>query len=209
MIKKSLEWFGGSVVVYVLVAACAGHGKDDGVTGSNNGGASGPVDSGNLTGGKGNGSILDPVPEAEAAEDGSRLKVMRIASADGLKVPTGGVWDSQLNIECFRSMAEDGAFRCLPRLRMNILNLFADSGCTQAVSSWDQCDSAPEYMVNSYRDNNCIVSRIWRTGPEVDKVYVKSGNDCIEAVGQSDYRHFRVGAAVPASSFAELSLEYD
>jgi hypothetical protein len=69
MIRKALEWLGGSVLVYVLVAACGSSGGSghivSGAGGEGSGGvqgAAGETEDGGLMG-----DVMNPVPDAMAA----------------------------------------------------------------------------------------------------------------------------------------------
>jgi hypothetical protein len=71
MIRRALEWFGGSVLVYVLVAACSstsgggGQPVSMGEGGDGSGGVQGNGGEG-VQGGR-DGGIMNPVPDAMAA----------------------------------------------------------------------------------------------------------------------------------------------
>lgn len=164
MFRRALEWFGGSVLVYALVAACAGADLDgtgdassggaDGDGGGKSGmGASGSggTGSGNSPGSTGGTSMMNPVPDALAfPESGSRLRVQTIEGADGsANVIAGQFYDSELEETCSPGRAADGVTRCLPS-SVALGGFFADAGCsTRVVYSTKDC-TAPKVLSVDY-----------------------------------------------------------
>jgi len=120
----------GSVVVYLIVAACSAAGSSgigssiDGGGGSGDGGSSGGLLD----------AVTDPVPSASADtnQSGSRLKVKYYAGDDGSKAFVG-FFDSQLKADCFFGKAADGVTRCLPGVEALLAGYYADPSCTQPV----------------------------------------------------------------------------
>jgi hypothetical protein len=161
--KEGLKLVLGSVVVYVVMAACAsvgtmspsdtsaGAGSSGGaVSGSSSGGAvsgssSGAASDGSGSSGASNGddsggmslldALTDPVPAAKAdtTQSGSRLKAKYYVGSDGSKQFAG--WhDSMLNVDCGFSLASDGTTRCIPTTATLVLAWFSDSGCSQPLA---------------------------------------------------------------------------
>lgn len=233
MLRKSLEWVGGSVLVYVLVAACSSavdsqgpDGSDGGATasqGEGEGTGASPAGDGDGSGasstGHGNssgGSILDPitdpVPEAEAAEDGERIINRYITTSDGLK-KAQGFWDTELEVECTFGVAEDGETRCLPvTSTANVSGYFSDSGCTVPVAAAvvGPCQTSDyayrylspatcaggQYNIVVYRLENTISSTVYQGTP---------GNCSEISEGLRDAFDFYSITKVPTSTFAEGS----
>src|SRR5688572_11791462 len=162
MVRRSLEWVAGSIVVYVL-AACASKADLDGMmeiatggiasmiggtngsgaegsdgqgaesSGAQGAGAMGSDGSGAMgEGATGGTSIIDPVPEAEAAEDGTRIVNLYWTTADGLKTPAG-FYDKDLDVQCSFMLTTDGVSRCLPTVATAFMgpSYFLDENCTQ------------------------------------------------------------------------------
>lgn len=154
MMRRAVEWFLGSVLVYVVVSACAASkgvddlvemasggikammGGSDSMAGAlASGSSSSKPDGGNAEtgsgatqgegatnqgsgatqgeGASGGMSIMNPVPDANAAEDGTRIVNLYRTTPDGLKTPEG-YWDKVLQMRCSFFLAEDGKERCIP-----------------------------------------------------------------------------------------------
>lgn len=209
MIRRVLEWLGGSVIVYVLVSACATLDVDgNGLAGSGPDG----VGSGAQPNGPGaqpNGpGILNPVPEAEAAEDGSRLVNVYWTTADGLKTPAG-YYDKQLGSPCIFSPASDGKFRCLPSLPSASLGYFSDAACSvQLANSWKTSCEVPVNVralveVEGKCDSGSVV---YSLGPAYSgSVYSGTPDNCVLADASTlDTRNFySVGAEIPPTTYVE------
>ncbi len=168
------------------------------------------------TGGSPLDSILDPVPDADAAEDGTRLKVIYQVSADGLKVPiTWQYFDSELGIECAVHRATDGKQRCLPN-RSAALTAFTDTSCTQPIVLFasDSCASgvpsrviavdAASLSCGSYSYEAYSVGSAY-----AGSVYYKSGANCVDAsASYASYTKHQVTKLAP-SQFAEVTTTHE
>lgn len=201
MFRRSIEWFLGSVVVYILTAACAATGGIDGmvematgglaamVGGTQGSGAEGSdgqgaessgaqasdgegADNSDGEGATGGVSIIDPVPDADAAEDGTRIVNLYRTTADGLKTAEG-YWDKDLGFRCSFQKKADGKDYCVP--------LF-DAYTTYFLD--DQCTS-PVFLVT------CNGTR-----PSTGGVYAAADGSC----GVAEYRPYTVGNEVPVPS---------
>lgn len=210
MIRRVLEWLGGSVIVYVLVSACATLDVDgNGLAGSGPDG----VGSGAQPNGPGaqpNGpGILNPVPEAEAAEDGSRLVNVYWTTADGLKTPAG-YYDKQLGSPCFFSLASDGKFRCIPNLPSAYLsNYFSDAACSVQLASASKTSCEAPVIVTRLAEveGKCGSDYIYYSlGPAYSgSVYSGTPDNCVLASASTlDTRNFySVGAEIPPTTYVE------
>jgi hypothetical protein len=225
----------GSVVVYVVVAACAGGSPDpSGASaagpGSSGGGADGsgsPVaapandDSGGRTFLD---ALVDPVPsaKADANQSGSRLKAKYYVGKDGSKQFFG--WhDSMLDVDCSFVGAADETTRCLPvgvGVGTSVAAVFSDAACSRPVilvakgcfptGYVDQFVTAPPPA--------CAVSfhRIFRSGdPYVGALYTGTPASCSAApeagpdspTAGSDI--FALGAEVPQGTFVVAVVQTD
>jgi hypothetical protein len=112
----------GSIVVYVVVAACG----SDGAGGGGGDGGTGLVDS--LVD-----SLANPVGDAKAEPNGSgsRLKAKYLSGGDGSKQFLFEFHDTERNEDCSFKLASDMKTRCLPDGRK--AELYADAACTQPV----------------------------------------------------------------------------
>lgn len=210
MIRRVLEWLGGSVIVYVLVSACATLDVDgNGLAGSGPDG----VGSGAQPNGPGaqpNGpGILNPVPEAEAAEDGSRLVNVYWTTADGLKTPVG-YYDKQLGTPCIFSLASDGKFRCLPSLPSALLgNYFSDAACSVQLAYDAKSSCEVPVIVNRVAEveGKCGFRQTrYSLGPAYSgSVYSGTPDNCgLASVHALDaYNFYSVGAEIPPTTYVE------
>lgn len=139
---------GGSIAIYVVMAACgAGGGSPTAASGDGGGASSGAVGDGS-----GSGSLLDvltdPVSEAQADpnQSGTRLKLNYYAGADGSKQVAASMHDTMLNVDCYFQTAVDGTTRCLPL--GTATNYYSDANCTQplAVVSTSAGTVTPQYV---------------------------------------------------------------
>jgi hypothetical protein len=158
--KEAGKMLGGSIAIYVIMAACsAGSGPTKGSasldagqassgSGSGSGGASGAasgVDGSSSSGGadgSGSGSLLDaitdPVSEASANpnQSGTRLKANYYAGSDGSKQFLGNFHDTLRNEDCSFTnpiWLQNGTIFCVPRANSGGSLFYADSACTQPV----------------------------------------------------------------------------
>lgn len=62
----------------------------------------------------------------------ARLQPHYVSGADGSRLPTGGIWDSQRKEACAYRRTEDNVTRCIPSGEMAVewAGLYADSSCT-------------------------------------------------------------------------------
>jgi len=172
--RETIKVFGGSVAIYVIMAACSAssgpQANSGGDAGLARGGSSGGTPSDGSSGGSGSESsdgsgtdgsehddgpsildaLTDPVSEAsaDANQSGSRLKATFYAGADGSK-QAAGMHDSQLNVDCSFQMATDGTLRCLPANGQASIYYFSDSGCTQPVPYQVKNCGTPAYALGS------------------------------------------------------------
>lgn len=252
--RRAVEWFLGSVLVYVFVAACAASKSVDDLVemasggikaiigGSNsmagslgtgataqapNGGkaetgsgatqGSGATDQGSGAtqgeGASGGMSIMNPVPDADAAEDGTRIVNLYRTTPDGLKTPTGyEFWDKELEIKCQFYMAEDGKERCLPPLSASVGTYFTDSACSSSPAALATKGVCPEYGFAGVTSETCGAAgsyryAIYKLGAKASVAYQKSGDTCVE-VSASAFETVDIYPAtkLTASMFAEGTL---
>jgi hypothetical protein len=193
--KEGLKLVLGSVVVYVVMAACAsvgtmspsdtsaGAGSSSGgaasASGSSSGGngSDGSGSSGGSTGADSGGmslldALTDPVPAANAdtTQSGSRLKAKYYVGSDGSKQFLG--WhDSMLNVDCSFLLASDATTRCIPAAPPGVgiatQNFFADAACTQPLGVTDgACAPTPAFITMTTTDLACsTTTKKYAAGP--------------------------------------------
>lgn len=228
MFRRALEWFGGSVLVYALVAACAGadlDGKGDAPSGGADGdgggksgmGASGSggTGSGNSPGSTGGTSIMNPVDEVLAfVESGTRLKVRTIEGADGsANVIAGQFYDSELEETCYPGRAADGVTRCLPM--GGATAFFSDPSCSDRIAYAAKGCTVQKFFRWTTTGAVCGTSdaHLSKVGGLVSPTELYSGTpETCTAVTPAAldiyleiYDFYEVGPELPASTFVEIT----
>ena len=162
--RDAFKFLSGSVIVYLVMAACSsarnqsedGDSDDDGpsggafmVGGGPNGGGDGPTRGGAMTaGGRGGSSgptdsglmdrMVDPVPDAAAdPTNGTRLKARYYVGADGSREPIAayGWYDSERRENCGFAKAPDGLTRCLPVIGAYAYGTYySDAACVAEIA---------------------------------------------------------------------------
>jgi len=225
--QETAKTIGGSIAVYVIMAACSAssgtivppQGDDGGQVGGNSssGGAASDGSGGGALADGARGildALTDPVTTASAdtTQSGSRLKLQYYVGSDGSKVSTGGIYDSQLNVTCYYTAASDGTTRCLPSGGATLgTEFFSDSGCTQAIAyTTTSCGTAPRYATQAqaaacgYQDHVYPVS-----GAFTGTVYEGSPSSCTpisDAPGASQLSQ-DLAASFAAYSFYSVGSE--
>lgn len=203
--------FAGSCVVYLGVAAASACGSAPRSSSSSYGpstsGGSAPNQGGaptSIDGGASMGGLMDPVPSARADEpqDGSRLVVRWLTSADGARLPAG-FYDMLRQEECSPTIAGDGKLRCMPNAAAARTEYFARGCVTQLYMTG--CDQPTARYA---ADTNECFSRQWRltirehTGP----VYQGTPDACEVVDPPSGARFYTLGPEVTSSDFAALDV---
>ena len=200
VMKNAILIFVSSLVLYVSMACSAGgsaggFNSTGGLT--SNAGTTGSI-SGGGSGGVGGLSVLNPVPSADAAISGSRLKARFRISSDGSKEYLPGEWyDSVRQENCSIVNDKNGIQRCLPigdAMGSPTTTYYSDSSCLYAaVISTANC---PRKYVVLYGSvvGSCSASmsyQIYQIGTQITGyIYQKSGNSCIQTQIPTDYSYF-------------------
>jgi hypothetical protein len=145
VMRNAIHFLGGSVAVYLLMAACSAGSKGSshngpGMIASQGGNRAHAGDAaaiGGVTASSGGtvagmiGDMIDPVDDAAAeTKSGTRLRARYYVGEDGSKEFIG--WhDMQRNENCTFAKAPDGKLRCLPSEGNALaLGYNSDAGCT-------------------------------------------------------------------------------
>ena len=224
-----LRFLGGSIGVYVIMAACSSAGSsviggDDGGAGVHGDGSSG--DGAALIDGQGIAdavldAIMNPVGDAKADTNvsGSRLKARNYVGSDGSKEWMG--WhDIQRNEDCAFTTAADGMMRCLPFPYQATINLYyTDAGCTQPLAiGYKGCATTyatfSEAVAGSCVYNGTNHLHIYQLGGAFTglQAFVKSGASCTATPTTSltgTYDLYSVGPEVDPSSFVAATIQVD
>jgi hypothetical protein len=143
----------GSIVVYVVMAACGATGSRTKANGSGDGSADQEDALGESMADAVTDSVTDaltdPVTEAQADpyQSGTRLKANYWAGSDGSKQFTG--WhDSQRKEDCSFTNAADNTTRCMPNNAYSS-TFFVDSACSQPVYVSGDCNPVPGYVTSA------------------------------------------------------------
>jgi hypothetical protein len=227
---KTIRVFLSGVAVYFLVAilhACgdsapaqvaatsSGAGGEHGT-----GGAGGAKPSTSIaasgSGMGGFGGMMNPVPDADANESGTRLKVKYMAGGDGSK-SFFALYDSLLKENCSYVTMTDGTSRCAPTgiLELASSKTFLESTCSTQVVLVNPtaCGGVPGYLRGTSDSCNGgpYIYKVFPIGAIVPGtiVYYLAGGVCKP---QSLYvwQEIRtLGAEMPPSSFVAGTLTID
>jgi hypothetical protein len=199
----------GSIVVYLVVAACSAAGPA-GINSSLDGGSS----DGSSSGGDAPSlldALTDPVPSASADsnQSGTRLKVKYYAGADGSKA-FAGFYDSQLKVDCYFGQAADGTTRCIPVPGATFVGYYADAACTQPLIAATAGCAQPAYASKS--DTGCGASTVhtFQVGSPFagNSTYFLSGATCSgPSPTPSGISYFSLGSEMAANSFVAATLQ--
>jgi hypothetical protein len=219
------KMLGGSVAVYIVMAACSGgSGPQSATTGDGGGSSSGSMGD----------ALTDPVPEAQADpnQSGTRLKVNYYAGADGSKQSAGSMHDSMRNEDCYFQNASDGTTRCMPTATH--VDYYVDAACTQGLVLVSNCAGTvkPTYVAgaigvpSTYPAPPAESAHLFQLGSTttVTTPYLLSLNTappgaCTQFVytctavstavwmaATADSTVYGVGAEVPPSAFVQASM---
>lgn len=226
--RNAIHFLGGSVTVYVLMAACsagskgkAGEGDEMAVTSggaaqstggvASSGGVDGVPDptAGKPSGMGGIGGIIgemmDPVPDANANESGSRLKARYYVGADGSKQFTFMWHDTQRNEDCTFSRVNGSELRCIPGGLPRIY--FADAGCTAPLWVTAKAPAASCYSTSAakYGTNpdasGCPTALHILTAAAPTMIYSGSPGACIGSAASDALSYFTSGGTIAWSEF--------
>lgn len=230
--KSWIHFLGGSVTVYLAMAACSAGAKrspgsgspgptaSQGGTSAQNGGAT-SIAGTSTPSGSGNGQVdtggtmmamiddmLDPVDEADAAPatSGTRLRARYYTGEDGSKQFVG--WrDNTRNEDCSFLKSEDGQLRCLPAAAF--ASYYLDASCTQSAATTPKeqaiCAAAvPTYAVETQRFTACGTSKLFEVGALVEPtvVYVVSATGCVETKPLAVYAYYTTTPVAPTEFVA-------
>jgi len=181
--KSAWKFLSGSLITYVVMAACANAPRSHTTAssaGRNAGGSSNPVaDNGGTLGATEAGApesggaqsagdtavsvggmmatVVDPVPDAaaEPAMDGSRLKAVYMVGADGSKQWNYLWWDSERKEECSFASFSDGTNRCVPTASVYAASIFSDASCSTPyfMSPTSQCTTVKYGFITAAAPN--------------------------------------------------------
>lgn len=236
--RSAIHFLGGSLMVYVLMAACSagtksksGPGQQMATGGSTTSQgaaaavgttAGAPVSGSNGDPGSGGiiGEIMDPVPDADAETSGTRLRARYYVGEDGSRQFVG--WrDNVRNEDCAFWKGTSGVLRCTPFFGTGPATYFADSACTQPVTitakaSGSACGITAPAAQYVYLSDACGANRQRYTvasQPTVGSVFIKAGDACtdVTAAYQSTYDIFTLTAPEPApdSAFVAASEQVE
>jgi Collagen triple helix repeat (20 copies) len=146
--------------------------------------------------------------------DGTRIKRMFHTTADGLRAPTYGYYDTDLDIECYASSAqymEDGLSRCLPAISVGF-GYFADAQCLTnlAMIASQYPTVAGQYVQGLLTQNSTSFYASFSLDQPVvsPSGYVKSGVNCVGVTLLAGYSFWTV-TSVPLSTFAVITSTHD
>jgi hypothetical protein len=155
---------------------------------------------------------------AEGFTSGQRIKARSTttitSTADGAmrSVTTFGGWfDSARNEECTPQLASDGKTRCMPVSIPATTDYYADAACTAvlALTLDSSCTPSLPMYVRLPVPASCpqtVGGKLHARGATTTAYYTKSGANCTGPMTLAGFTWHMVGAEVPASSFAEMTV---
>lgn len=154
-----------------------------------------------------------PVPSAQAAESGSRLKAKWFVTEDGARYFDFNWYDSERSHDCTFMAAGDGVQRCLPTAAATTLT-YRDSACTVPVFSFTNAGCGAQ---NGYgwamEQLSCGITRyrVFPIGEIIDPetLYAKSGANCNSITPSKGFVYRAAGTEIPPSAFAAGTYEID
>jgi hypothetical protein len=215
---RTLGVFASGFVVYAATAGYVGAPDDSGLFGA----LTDPVPEANAS-----------------PQSGTRLKAKLYLGDDGAKeyqyapetVPNGNttaavhqVWyDSQRQEDCALTNASDGKIRCLPTDAVVWNGDYADPQCTVGFTYVPvppiQCNFTPPKYAILYTYDMCggntpPTKAVYQLGPQANlgsnpPIYRMQNGTCTAVGGGNNGPFFKVGALVPATSFAEAAPTID
>jgi len=210
---------GGSFIVYIVMAACsAGQGTGYRAIPGDDGSGS-PDGSGGLVD-----SLTDPVSSAEGSpsQSGTRLKLQYYVGTDGSQL-AAGMFDSQLNVQCYFGKASDGKIRCLPFPTPTVLigtqNFYVDAMCSQVLGVAYNAKCAAPSVIDVPNTNNCTTSdTLYRVGAQfTGALYQSSSTGCAaldansqKALVGAGYTFYELGSQIQPpdpSQYVEATLQ--
>ena len=205
--NSALKMIGGSITIYVAMAACSAGGGV--ATGFGSPGSSKPSGSSGSSGGT---SVTNPVPTASAdsTQSGSRLKAMYNVGSDGSKV-FASLHDSQLNVDCSFEGASDGSTRCLPS-GAQAGGFFSDPQCSQSLGFAAIGCVTPVYAVQYETICRISIKIFPVTGTFNGSVYTGNATSCtayLPAAANPSDNFYNLGPEVSPSSFVQATLQAD
>ena len=186
--KEAWKLVLGSVVVYVIMAACA-----SGVS-----------------------TLPVPAAKADTTTSGSRLKARNYVGSDGSKQFWG--WhDSMVNADCSFLPASDGTTRCLPvGVGTATGGYFSDPGCSQPLAQAAKGCSPAMYTFQIVvpATTGCVPTDFYRlysvSSPYSGPIYTGTPASCTaEPNAGTTADFYSAGAEIPPSTFVAATLQTD
>ena len=155
----------------------------------------------------------------DTQQGGSRLKVVvkHYVGDDGSSydVSSGGYHDTQLNVDCYVSTAEDHILRCLPNTDAYVPdNYFTDAACTQkasvasAYSSGTGCSQAPTYAVQGVQAGCDYLEHVFQIGAQYSgNLYQSNSSNCSPVAPSPQVQLYSVGSEIAASTFVAFKQQ--
>lgn len=206
--KHAFTIFSSSVLVYITVAACSGVTiESEPMAMGSNAGSSSVDDSGAPNSPN---SILNPVPDAEAAEDGARIINRYITTEGGLKT-LSGFWDTELDTACSFKRVLDGNVYCVPEMQGISTDTYLNATCTEVVVPLTCGSKFPKFLGVLQPDlcGSEYVPHYAKEKVNPTIIYRKIGDNCIEAAVNRDQNYFTIGPKLFNSALVQGEFSND
>jgi hypothetical protein len=147
-----------------------------------------------------------PTPSAtDIYQDGTRLRLQVLSTADGATSPWPEFLDQQLATECSFSVAGDGQQRCMPADTTIASDRYADTACTQPVLDIPASSIAPHYA-NKRDARGCATSSYYRvSSAHSGTTYQNTTSTCVAAPVDPTHVYYTL-APVAASAFESATV---
>lgn len=143
----------------------------------------------------------------------TRLKELKFVGADGSQFPKIGMYDSELNVECYFSRVDSNTYRCFPSNYLTANLYFQDENCNEGLAvSFNECNLI-DYAIE-FTDVNCgqkFVTKVFEVGQlvEQDILFTKNINGCVEVAKPDGWNFHSLGTTIPMSTFVAGTVEHD
>lgn len=226
---NAIRIFFGSLVVYFIVAAaygCSPTAHQSAATGAGGGrglGGSASVHGGNggiggvATGGMSGKGGGGPVPDADANQDGSRLKAVKYVGLDGSIMYQDSMYDSQLDSYCSYMADASGIYRCVPNY-IGTFTEFSDPACKVPVARRPDLSVCGQMLVPpkaitvvlSDPSTGCTSFKSFYVGSKFSgQLYTQSGSSCIQTVASQYYAYYAIGTEIPQVNLVSAMIGHD
>jgi len=146
------------------------------------------------------------------ARSGSRLKVTWYQTADGVRTPIEGLFDSLLGKSCTPQSWSDSVTRCTPQYpTVDTYTEYSDANCTMPILESETPFPANTYLLSRYAGcgDQTTYDHLYTPGAELTlaHAYRKNGAECDTDSNPGEHFYSIVDAG--ASTLVTVNMNYD